>query len=59
LEKLDSAQQHRSASTTNVGDKALGKAPEMSQRNCGSPLPGNIQGQVGWDSNQPGIVSTL
>jgi len=28
----------------------------VAQRSCGSPLPGSVQGQVGWSSEQPGLV---
>jgi len=26
------------------------------QRGCGCPVPGGIQGQVGWGPGQPGLV---
>jgi len=26
------------------------------QGSCGCPLPGRVQGQVGWSSEQPGLV---
>ena len=29
---------------------------QVAQRNCGCPLPGSVQGQVGWGSEQPGLV---
>lgn len=29
---------------------------EVVQRTCGCPLPGGVQGWVGWDSKQPGVV---
>ena len=29
---------------------------EVAQRGCGCPLPGSVQGQVGWDFEQPGLV---
>jgi len=29
------------------------------QRNCGCPLPGSIQGQVGWSSEKPGVVEDV
>jgi len=29
---------------------------QVSQRSCGCPLPGSVQGQVGWSSKQPGLV---
>ena len=29
---------------------------QVAQRNCGCPLPGSVQGQVGWSSEQPGLV---
>jgi len=28
----------------------------LSQRSCGCPLPGSVQGQAGWDFEQPGLV---
>ena len=29
---------------------------QVAQRSCGCPLPGSVQGQVGWGSEQPGLV---
>jgi len=29
------------------------------QRSCGCPLPGSVQGQVGWSSEQPGLVEDV
>ena len=29
---------------------------QVAQRNCGCPLPGSAQGQVGWAFEQPGLV---
>ena len=29
---------------------------QVAQRSCGCPLPGIVQGQVGWSSEQPGLV---
>jgi len=29
---------------------------QAAQRSCGCPLPGRIQGQVGWGSEHPGLV---
>ena len=29
---------------------------QAAQRDCGCPIPGGVQGQVGWDSGQPGLV---
>jgi len=26
------------------------------QRGCGCPVPGGVQGQVGWGPRQPGLV---
>jgi len=26
------------------------------QRDCGCPIPGGVQGQVGWGPGQPGLV---
>ena len=32
------------------GGKAL---TQIAQRNCGCPIPGGVQSQVGWDPEQP------
>ena len=29
---------------------------QAAQRGCGCPIPGGVQGQVGWDPGQPGLV---
>jgi len=29
---------------------------QVAQRSCGCPLPGSVQGQVGWGFEQPGLV---
>jgi len=29
---------------------------QVSQRHCGFPLPGSVQGQVGWGFKHPGLV---
>jgi len=29
---------------------------QVAQRSCGCPLPGSVQGQVGWGFQQPGLV---
>ena len=29
------------------------------QRGCGCPIPGGVQGQVGWGPGQPGLVPDL
>ena len=29
---------------------------QVAQRSCGCPLPGRVQGQVGWGFGQPGLV---
>jgi len=29
---------------------------QVAQRGCGCPLPGRVQGQVGWGLEQPGLV---
>jgi len=29
------------------------------QRGCGCPVPGGVQGQVGWGPGQPGLVPNL
>ena len=30
---------------------------QAAQRGCGCPIPGGVQGQVGWDPGQPGLVN--
>jgi len=37
-------------------DQKLVNLDQVAQRSCGCPLPGSIQGQVGWGSEQPGLV---
>jgi len=32
---------------------------QVAQRSCGCPLPGSVQGQVGWSSEQPGLVEDV
>jgi len=29
---------------------------QAAQRGCGCPVPGGVQGQVGWGLGQPGLV---
>jgi len=29
---------------------------QAAQRGCRCPIPGGVQGQVGWDPGKPGIV---
>ena len=29
---------------------------QAAQRGCGCPIPGGVQGHVGWGSGQPGLV---
>jgi len=29
---------------------------QVAQRSCACPLPGSVQGQVGWSSEQRGLV---
>ena len=36
-----------------MGDEAL---EQVAQGSCGCPLPGSVQGQVGWGFEQPGLV---
>jgi len=38
------------------GDETPAK---VAQRSCGCPLPGSVQGQVGWSSEQPGVVEDV
>jgi len=38
----------------NEGGEAL---EQVAQRSCGCPLPGSVQGQVGWGFEQPGLVA--
>ncbi|GAB0193696.1 hypothetical protein GRJ2_001834900 [Grus japonensis] len=30
---------------------------QVAQRGCGCPIPGSVQGQVGWGFGQPGLVA--
>jgi len=39
-----------------AGGEALAQA---AQRSCGCPLLGSVQGQVGWSSEQPGLVEDV
>jgi len=32
---------------------------QAAQRSCGCPLPGSVQGQVGWGSEHPGLVEDV
>ena len=32
---------------------------QVAQRSCGCPLPGSVQGQSGWSSEQPGLVGDV
>jgi len=32
---------------------------QIAQGGSGSPIPGNTQGQVGWGSEQPGLVEDV
>jgi len=32
---------------------------QVDQRSCGCPLPGRVQGQVGWSSEHPGLVEVV
>jgi len=32
---------------------------QVAQRGSGGPVPGNVQGQVGWGSEQPGLVEDV
>jgi len=36
-----------------VGGDAL---EQVAQGSCGCPLSGSVQGEVGWSSEQPGLV---
>jgi len=38
------------------GGEALAQVP---QRGSGGPIPGNVQAQVGWGSEQPGLVEDI
>jgi len=40
----------------NKGDETL---EQIAQRSSGGPIPGNIQGQVGWRSEQPGLAEDI
>ena len=30
---------------------------QAAHRSCGCPIPGGVQGQVGWGPGQPGLVN--
>ena len=32
---------------------------QVSQRSCGCPIPGSVQGQAGWGFEQPGLVEVV
>ena len=32
---------------------------QAAQRGCGCPIPGGVQGQVGWSPGQPGLVLNM
>ena len=32
---------------------------QAAQRGCGCPIPGDVQGQVGWGPGQPGLVLSV
>jgi len=32
---------------------------QAAQRGCGCPIPGGVQGQVGWGPGQPGLVLSV
>jgi len=32
---------------------------QVAQRSCGCPLPGSVQGQVGWSSEHSGLVEDV
>lgn len=37
--------------------QGCGTLPQAAQSCCGCPIPGGIQGQIGWGLEQPGIMS--
>jgi len=39
--------------------KASETLEQVAQRGSGGPIPGNIQGQVGWGSEQPDLVEDI
>jgi len=40
----------------NEGGESGEALEQVAQRSCGCPFPGSVQGQVGWSSEQPGLV---
>ena len=38
------------------GDASL---EQTAQRSCGCPIPGRVQGQVGWDPGQPDLAGDV
>jgi len=35
------------------------RVEHVAQRTCGCPITGSVQGQVGWGSEQPGLVKDV
>ena len=44
---------------TDILDWKCQKISTFAQRRCGCPLPGGVQGQVGWSSEQPDLVEDV
>ena len=40
-------------------DEGSETVEQVAQRSCGCPIPGNIQGQVGWGFEQPDLVEDV
>jgi len=40
-------------------DKNSETLAQVAQRGSGGSIPGNIQGQVGWGSEEPGLVEDV
>ena len=52
-----SSHQGRLSLVSQEGRLQIGETlAQVAQRSCGCPLPGSVQGQVGWSSEQPGLV---
>jgi len=41
------------------GDQGGEALAQAAQRSCGFPLPGRVQGQVGWSAEHPGLVGDV
>ena len=40
-------------------DGSMETLEQVAQRSCGCPLPGSVQGEVGWGLEQPDLVEDV